>query len=420
MLTAGLDGTGKLGNDTDVDNPEDVVIYSASLAVGVVVTLNGNPFAGVMITDMALAAGEVAHYDLEVDGKHAELIINADGSETLVNTEGAFDFLAAGDTLDFKIDYQIWDGDEHCLEEEATKSFQTIRITGENDCPVAMPDGVGQANADDYTIGENDNLSLTAGLAGTGKLGNDTDVDNPEDVEIYSADSAAGVEVFLNGNPYAGVTITDMALAAGEVAHYDLEVGGKHAELIINKDGSETLINEDGAFDFLDSGDHLDFKIDYQIWDGDEHCLDDESTMSYQTIRIEGEDEIMLPGNLSNLVLYLDDATNGADCDIVKVKIEGLNIGDFDTVDDIYNFIEDNQDIFGDHTELTAFSYKAGNNLETGALGKAMHKGEGQLVYVEDGITVPLQNDVTSLSDIAGTCITPAELSANYDYTFVV
>jgi VCBS repeat-containing protein len=124
--TAGLAGTGVLGNDSDADMPGDTL------------TVN-------LVTDVT------------------------QGSLTL-NTDGSFTY-GHNDSENFtdSFTYSVFDGAN-------TSATQTVSIT-----ITPVNDNIPVVVADAYTVAEGGSLSETAGLAGTGVLGNDSDADLPGD-----------------------------------------------------------------------------------------------------------------------------------------------------------------------------------------------------------------------------------------------
>ena len=312
----------------------------------------------------------------------------------------------------------ISDGDdEHCPEEERTAA-QTITINGDNICPVANPDSGIIAEDDSVTVSGDpaDSLFLgnkLTGLDGVVLIGGnyqaDTDLDDgPDPLSITDVNLVVGDEFDLTAGPLDPLDVAiveldemDADFVAGSVATFKATIEGKDAFIYILSTGEEFLINPDDAFSGLGGDQDLTFNFTYVISDGDdEHCPEEERTAA-QTITIEGEPDIEFQFEVpSNLVLYLDD---GAD-NCIKIKFEGgqteggLDFDDDGIITDaeIDQWLLDNSnvavngDTIGDYT-LVAFSIKEGKNNELDEITgeKILHPGEGQLVWLADGVGEP-------------------------------
>jgi Ca2+-binding RTX toxin-like protein len=314
---------GKLANDTDIDTAHsnlvlvgtsdattDAMLHGLSVPKVAIIdsgVTSGNLHASdITVTDMTPPSGAVAEYEITVGGKSAFLTINSDGTETFDNSNGAFDKLAAGDTLTFKVWYEVSDG-----QGGYSVAYQTIDVTGVNDAP--------KANPDTYTTDEDHGFTTTTA---NGKLANDTDIDTAHSNLVLVGASDATTDAMLHGlsvpkvaiidsgvtsgNLHASdITVTDMTPPSGAVAEYEITVGGKNAFLTINSDGTETFDNSNGAFDKLAAGDTLTFKVWYEVSDGQGGY-----SVAYQTIDVTGVDDAPV-ANPDHFSMNEDAAFNG-------------------------------------------------------------------------------------------------------------
>jgi len=118
-------------------------------------------------------------------GRYGSLTLNADGTwtYTLDNADADTQALAAGATAQDVFAYTL--SDVHGATDNARL---TITITGANDAPVAVADGLSAA------------LNTTTTYAASALLGNDIDVDTGATLSIASVTSGTGGTVALNGN----------------------------------------------------------------------------------------------------------------------------------------------------------------------------------------------------------------------------
>ncbi|MEM9063563.1 MAG: Ig-like domain-containing protein, partial [Pseudomonadota bacterium] len=183
-------------NDSDVDASDVLQITSA----------NGNAI------DPALGGATLFNV-LSSDGRNAEIVVTENfGFNVAFNPQEAFQDLAEGETDTVVFSYDITDNNGG-----TDTATVTITVEGENDGPVAVDDG--------FTIGESDVLVDDI-------LGNDSDVDGTDVLEIIEAEGqAVGTLINLTsagGRSAAGIVAPSGALnlAVDTISNFeDLALG---------------------------------------------------------------------------------------------------------------------------------------------------------------------------------------------------
>ena len=281
----------------------------------------------VAINGDASAVGDAVALD---DGIVATL--GSDGTLTVDAVDA--DYLSAGETVDYTVEYTVNDGNGG-----SDSATVTVTVTGVNDDPTANPD-----------VGTTDEATATTGNV----LENDSDVDRLDSLSVLA----------VNGDAEAvgsGITLESGAL------------------LTLRTDGTYDY-NPNGAFDHLNDGESALDTFTYSIADGNGGTASTTVSITIDGIGGGGIPEgdhfgVFLnkkgtaAHDISNVVFYLKDGD-----DVIKVKVDDWSgVTDLDTVD-IESFL--NSEFAGD--ELLAVSIKAGNN-HNADLGP----GEGQLFLLD-------------------------------------
>ncbi|MBP6986098.1 MAG: VCBS domain-containing protein, partial [Alphaproteobacteria bacterium] len=368
--------------DDDAQLSDSAAIIVKDIDCGDVASLKNIMFLGVGDhTGDPLATWEANQLNMQAVGDYGFLQKIGDNIFFLVNEDNPdLIKLKAGETLTLNFAAVATDG--------VCDSFAdcfTVTITGANDKPM---DGNELCALGGYGVNNlTENQNLTSGF---NLLANATDPDM--DALHISAVNLPTINV-------AGIVISSFDDGISGTYSFKLTSTSGVSILTVEEDGDTTLIHQgDGAMDILNEGDHAVIKFGYTVSDGE--CTDP----SKAEICIEGEKDyecVPFPDNgkdLSNLVLYLDNPET-AEFDIVKVKFDGGCQNQFENTCDVYDWIGGHDNLLNGHTELVAFSFKAGSNFEGGFNEAALGPGEGQLVFLSDGITAgPLSGDVVLIN----------------------
>ncbi|MEN8237395.1 MAG: hypothetical protein ABFQ95_07655, partial [Pseudomonadota bacterium] len=370
----------KLENATDVDTPKELLFLSAVSDPDIL----SKP-ADFML-EVSDAIGDISaglvRYEFTTDRGVATLSLTDKGIETFDDPDGAFLGLVDGEQVKIVIDYVVSDG-----QGGTDNSFEKLIIVGKGD---PLIDG------DEFVMVNENEVN---GFA-FNKLENANRL--PEDLLI----SAVGELESSNPESFT-ISLDSPDLSDGEVIFVIENVATqKTAEFILDvATGEEVFFDPKFIFRSLFESESVTFTIDYEVSDGAGGA--DTST---QEIIIKGESPIAL-GETSNIVLYLSNGLAGDDLDVKKVKFEGGDQEQFAFVDDLMDWVDDNELSLGDFTDFIAFAFKQGNNFEENLM---MAGGEGQLVTLEDGIQKcpeectdieRLNDDVVFLEDLVGTSL---------------